>query len=184
VERHCRLFGVLDGVAEETPFGDLDELFEFRGRHLQVLTGDPLEVVARVQFGLRLSDHTADRFAESLSREANAPLFVFDTITFQRFGKAVGRVIGQTETKLYTSNNLKGITSKDLEMPSSEFKQLVQISKGGLFSNTIKNPKQAAVSLHDAVTRWVKADMTSCKRCVLRGSWTGQSRAVCVSVPC
>merc|ERR1719466_203481 len=77
-----------------------------------------------------------------MAREANAPLFVFDSVSFQKFGKAVGRVIGQTERKLYTSNNLKGITSKDLEMPASEFKQLVLLSKGGLFSNAIKNPKQ------------------------------------------
>jgi len=119
-----------------------------------------------------------------MAREANAPLFVFDSVSFQKFGKAVGRVIGQTERKLYTSNNLKGITSKDLEMPASEFKQLVLLSKGGLFSNAIKNPKQTSVSLHDAVTRWVKADMTMCKRCTLRGSWTGQSRAVCHSVQC
>jgi hypothetical protein len=116
-----------------------------------------------------------------MAREANAPLFVFDTVNFPRFGKAVGRVIGETERKLYTSNNLKGITSKDLEMPASEFKQLVLLSKGGLFSNPIKNPKQTALALHDAVTTWVKADMSACKRCVLRGSWTGQSRAVCVS---
>merc|ERR1711962_1474350 len=119
-----------------------------------------------------------------MAREANAPLFVFDDVTFQRFGQKVGRVIGQTERKLYTSNTLKGITSKDLEMPASEFKQLVLLSKGGLFSNAIKNPKQTSVSLHDAVTRWVKADMTMCKRCTLRGSWTGQSRAVCHSVQC
>merc|ERR1719462_1025417 len=119
-----------------------------------------------------------------MAREANAPLFVFDTVNFPRFGKAVGRVIGETERKLYTSNNLKGITSKDLEMPASEFKQLVLLSKGGLFSNAIKNPKQTSVSLHDAVTRWVKSDMTMCKRCTLRGSWTGQSRAVCHSVQC
>merc|ERR1711962_1636257 len=117
-------------------------------------------------------------------REANAPLFVFDDVSFQRFGQRVGRVIGQTERKLYTSNTLKGITSKDLEMPASEFKQLVLLSKGGLFSNAIKNPKQTSVSLHDAVTRWVKADMTQCKRCLLRGLWTGQSRAVCHSVRC
>jgi hypothetical protein len=116
-----------------------------------------------------------------LEREANAPLFVFDSVNFPRFGKSVGRVIGETERKLYTSNNLKGITSKDLEMPASEFKQLVLISKGGLFSNAIKNPKQTALSLHDAVTNWVKSDMTVCKRCVLRGAWTGQSRPVCVS---
>merc|ERR1712240_964116 len=119
-----------------------------------------------------------------MAREANAPLFVFDDVSFQRFGQKVGRVIGQTERKLYTSNTLKGITSKDLEMPASEFKQLVLLSKGGLFSNAIKNPKHTSVSLHDAVTRWVKADMTQCKRCVLRGSWTGQSRAVCHSVSC
>merc|ERR1712036_172715 len=53
-----------------------------------------------------------------LEREANAPLFVFDTVNFQRFGPSVGRIIGQTERKLYTSTNLRGITSKDLEMPS------------------------------------------------------------------
>merc|ERR1712042_27844 len=107
-----------------------------------------------------------------MAREANAPLFVFDSVNFQKFAKhSVGRVIGQTERKVYTTTNLKGITSKDLEMPASEFRQLVLISKGGLFSNIIKNPKQTAVSLHDAVMRWVKADMTTCKRCVLRGSW-------------
>jgi hypothetical protein len=127
---------------------------------------------------------TGPSFAETkfiLEREANAPLFVFDTVNFQRFGKAIGRVIGETERKLYTSNNLKGITSKDLELPASEFKDLVLISKGGLFSNDIKNPKQTATSLFDAVSVWVKADMTVCKRCTLRASWTGESRAVCVS---
>jgi len=116
-----------------------------------------------------------------LEREANAPLFVFDTVNFQRFGPSVGRVIGQTERKLYTSTNLRGITSKDLEMPSSEFRDLVLLSKGGLFSNNIKNTKQTAASLFDAVSAWVKTDMTVCKRCTLRASWTGQSRAVCVS---
>jgi len=120
-----------------------------------------------------------------MSREANAPLFVFDSVTFQKFGgKAMGRVIGQTANKLYTSNNVKGIASKELEIPASEFKQLITSSKGGLFSNLIKNPKQTALSLHDAVTRWVRNDMSMCKQCVLRPSWTGQSRAVCVSVRC
>lgn len=121
-----------------------------------------------------------------MAREANAPLFVFDSVNFQKFGpeNSVGRVIGQTERKVYTTTNLKGITSKDLQMPASEFRQLVLLSKGGLFSNLIKKPAQTSVSLHDAVTRWVKADMTMCKRCVLRGSWTGQSRAVCHSVQC
>merc|ERR1712013_740905 len=78
----------------------------------------------------------------------------------------------------------EGIASKELEIPASEFKQLITSSKGGLFSNLIKNPKQTALSLHDAVTRWVRNDMSMCKRCVLRPSWTGQSRAVCVSVRC
>ena len=123
-------------------------------------------------------------FAETkfiLEREANAPLFVFDKVTFQSFGKAIGRVIGETERKLYTSNNLKGIASKDLEMPASEFKDLVLLSRGGLFSNSIKNTKQTAAALFNAVNTWVRTDMTKCKRCVLRASWTGQSRAVCVS---
>jgi len=123
-------------------------------------------------------------FAETkfiLEREANAPLFVFDKVNFQSFGKAIGRVIGETERKLYTSNNLKGIASKDLELPASEFKELVLLSRGGLFSNSIKNTKQTAAALFNAVNTWVRTDMTKCKRCVLRASWTGQSRAVCVS---
>jgi len=116
-----------------------------------------------------------------LSREANAPLFVFDSVDFPRFGKKVGRVIGETARKLYTSNNEKGMASKDLELPASEFKQLVLLSRGGLFSNTIKKPQQTAISLHDAVLNWVRADMSLCKRCTLRSSWTGQSKAICVS---
>jgi len=116
-----------------------------------------------------------------LSREANAPLFVFDSVNFPKFGKEVGRVIGETARKLYTSNNEKGMANKDLELPASEFKQLVLLSKGGLFSNTIKRPQQTAVSIHDAVLNWVRSDMSVCKRCTLRASWTGQSKAICVS---
>ena len=69
VEGDGRLLGILNGVGEEPSLGDLDELLELRRRHLQVLAGDPLEVVGRVQLVLRLSDHAADRFAEPLERD-------------------------------------------------------------------------------------------------------------------
>jgi len=114
-----------------------------------------------------------------LAQEANAPLFVFDSLTFANVGKEV-KVIGETARKIYTTDNLEG-TTKNLEMPSSEFKELVKISKGGLFSNTLTQPKHVAVSLNDAVMTWVKADMELCKKCILRASWTGQSKPICVS---
>lgn len=112
-----------------------------------------------------------------LAQEANAPLFVFDTLNFANVGKDV---IGETTRKIYTSDNLEG-TDKYTEMPSSEFKELVQISKGGLFSNSLKQPKHVAVSLNDAIMTWVNTDIELCKKCILRASWTGQSKPICIS---
>ena len=116
-----------------------------------------------------------------LQDEANAPLFVFDAINFPNYGIQATQIIGQTERKLYTMQNVQGITNKHLDLPASEFKTLVLQSEGGLFSNNIKRPQRVGVSLHDAVSNWVKKDIAICKRCVLRSSWTGESRAICVS---
>jgi hypothetical protein len=127
---------------------------------------------------------TYDETRYILQKESNAQLIVFDTVNFGNFGKEAGRVIGQTERKLYTAKNTAGLTNHKLDLPSSEFKSLVQITKGALFSNTsIKKPKQAAISLHDAVKTWISKDIQMCKRCTLRNSWTGQSRPICVADP-
>jgi len=134
-----------------------------------------------------LSHESGPSFDETqyiLANEANAPLIVFDTINFPNLGKEAGRIIGQTERRLYTTNNLQGQSSGGLDLPANEFKQLVLLSKGGLFSNmAFKKPKQAAISLHDVVVNWIKKDIEVCKRCTLRNSWTGQSRPICTSDP-
>jgi hypothetical protein len=119
-----------------------------------------------------------------LENEANAPLIVFDTVTFPNFGAKSGRVLGQTERKLYTTKNLKGISDRNLNLPASEFKKLILLSKGALFSNTaLKKPRQASISLNDSILNWIQKDIQVCKRCVLRNSWTGQSRPICVPDP-
>jgi len=70
VQRHGRLFRVLDLIGEKSSFGDLDELFEFRRWHLQILAGDSLGVTLRVEFSLRLSDDASERpSAELLERD-------------------------------------------------------------------------------------------------------------------
>jgi len=122
-----------------------------------------------------------DEASYILQRVANAPLFVFDSLNFPSFGNAAGRVIGETTRKLYTTKKLTGVSTTGLVLPASEFKSMALSSKGGLFSNKLKAPKQVAISLFDAVSNWVIADAKLCKRCTLRGSWTGLPRPVCVS---
>jgi len=64
-----RLFGVLDGVAEETSLGEENQLLELRSWHLKILARDSLQVVAGVQLSFRLSDDTTNGLAELLEAD-------------------------------------------------------------------------------------------------------------------
>jgi hypothetical protein len=128
---------------------------------------------------------TYDEAMHSLVNEANATLFVFDKLVFKKINRHT--IIGQSNGKLYTDNNgRQSLALPDVELPASEFKEMVKATNGGLFSNKIRNQKivRFGKSMYEGMTYWLNKDSQMCKRCSLQATWYGIPTPVCVAARC
>lgn len=125
---------------------------------------------------------TYDEAMHSLVNEANATLFVFDKLVFKKINKHT--IIGQSNGKLYTDNNARArLALPNVELPASEFKEMVKATNGGLFSNKIRNQKivRFGKSMFEGMSYWLNRDSQMCKKCTLTQTWYGVPIPVCVA---
>jgi hypothetical protein len=135
---------------------------------------------SRVIFLFNTEAHTSHKNGPSLEETmtaltevSNASLFVFDKVAFKNIRK--NKIIGQTNRKIYTNSHL-ALPSGNLQMPASEFTELVQKSQGGLFANKLKKVPRIAHAVYNGVREWLMTDSQLCKKCVL-----DDVRPVCTS---
>ena len=127
------------------------------------------------------ASYTEAMFA--LEKEAGASLFVFDEFNFKSLNKK-GITIGQTLYKIYTTKNLNGLQISDMELPSSEFKDFVIQTNGGMFSNKLVRPSDFSTILSDAISDNLAQNKQKCRVCKLTKSWHGIARQICKSNIC
>lgn len=114
----------------------------------------------------------------ALTHEANAALFVFDSFTFKNLGRSTGKIIGQSNRRMYPADST-ALPLPGIELPASEFKEMVKASKGGMFSNNIKNIKSVSRAVYEAIKFWLNEDGQMCKRCSLQDTWFGVANPIC-----
>jgi hypothetical protein len=126
---------------------------------------------------------TYDEAMHSLVNEANATLFVLDKLVFKNLKKHT--IIGQSNGKMYTSESTI-LPLPEVELPASEFKQMVKATNGGLFSNKIRKSKvqRFAQSIFKGMSVWLKKDSQLCKKCTLSKTWYGVPTPICVATAC
>jgi hypothetical protein len=126
---------------------------------------------------------TYDEAMHSLVNEANATLFVLDKLVFKNLKKHT--IIGQSNGKMYTSESTI-LPLPEVELPASEFKQMVKATNGGLFSNKIRKSKvqRFAQSIFKGMSVWLKKDSQLCKKCTLSKTWYGIPTPICVATAC
>merc|ERR1711962_581145 len=123
---------------------------------------------SRVIFLFNTEAHTSHKNGPSpeetmtaLTEVSNASLFVFDKVAFKNIRK--NKIIGQTNRKIYTNSHL-ALPSGNLQMPASEFTELVQKSQGGLFANKLKKVPRIAHAVYNGVREWLMTDSQLCKK--------------------
>ena len=126
---------------------------------------------------------TYDEAMHSLVNEANATLFVLDKLVFKNLKKHT--IIGQSNGKMYTDDSTI-LPLPEVELPASEFKEMVKATNGGLFSNKIRKSKiqRFAQSMFKGMSVWLKKDSQLCKKCTLSKTWYGIPVPVCVATAC
>jgi len=130
---------------------------------------------SRVIFLFNTEAHTSHKDGPSLEETmtaltdvSNASLFVFDKVAFKNIKK--NKIIGQTNRKIFT-NSHTALPVNKLDMPASEFKELVVKSQGGLFANKLQKVPRIAHAVYSGVREWLNTDNQQCKKCVFDDVW-------------
>lgn len=113
-----------------------------------------------------------------LTHDADAGLYVFDEFNLKNLGEK-GSIIGQSLSKTYTTNEPTGHRIENLELPASEFKEMIEASNGAVFDNKIENPNKVTKSLFDAINSRIEEYKTKCHSCELVQTWHGLAKSVC-----
>lgn len=122
---------------------------------------------------------TIDEAKYALAKEVEGTLIVFNDVQFKQ--KHGGKVLGQSTRSLYT--NKKTIPAK-FDLPTSEFKDIIEDTKGGHFNQ--KFPKshegKVAKAAREIATQTMKANNENCKLCrVIASSIDGTTKVSCQS---
>lgn len=115
----------------------------------------------------------------ALVKEAEATLIVFDKFDFKQINKRQGAVFGQSTRKLYTNKHWKKGLGRPMELPSSEYRELVEDTEGAMFQSKIKIPKHTAGSVFDVLKQHLTRHTKHCKVCRVTYTWTGAPKVIC-----
>jgi len=108
---------------------------------------------------------TLDEAKYALTKEIEGTLIVFNDVTFKQ--KHGGKVLGQSTRNLYT--NKKTIPGK-FELPTSDYKQLVEDTDGGHFDKNLSNGDKVAKAAYDITSQKIIKNNEHCKLCRVEAS--------------
>ena len=122
---------------------------------------------------------TIDEARYTLAKEIGGALVTFESVDFKH-----KKAIGISSRNLYTNRNT--VPGKFGLPETSQYKKIVEETKGGTFkTNIANNSAKTAKAVFDIANDQVKSNMRKCKLCkVVSTSWDGSAKTECIPTKC